>query len=444
MVDVPDLTEPVFDKKDPATFNDDFDDFYTNVTKTLNTVQEGLLSMGFEELPELNKSQLKNKLNEMANNMINDLDLELKDANSNQEKMEIIKKVRNQYNELSDTQEFKDFFNRQISHYLVDRGLTNQHKVMLDEDKLIPTGQRGVIMRESKKQNIKKKGEPANLSSSSNFNKLKNNILLVKRIMKITNTENFKKSQLQDYINKQKKKGELNSDDLQLQKALKNLFSMKELHELYEEVRNDADELNTQGFSDYKLQKLKHNKNDKKSGMGVLAKEIEQKLIQIQNYELYHDFIILPDKSLKKKEKSLVNTQEILNNIKNLKPRIDKKHPIFIGGNKRDIRKKFNIGTVQIAEFYSGLIELHIIPNLFKESDLKVLIHYLKKNNSKFYNKNKKLLGNPKTEDEIDKIIRENLDFSSPVNVLFTIPAKKRVGGNLTGVAVQNLIRFYK
>ncbi len=443
MVDVPDLTEPVFDKKDPATFNDDFDEFYTNVTKTLNTAQEGLLSTDFENLPELNKSQLKNKLNEMAYNMINDLDSQLKYVNNNQEKMEIIKDVRDQYNELSDTKEFKDFFNRQISHYLVDKGLTNQHKVILDEDKLIPTGQRGVMMRERKKQKIIK-GSPTNLSSSSNFNKLKNNILLVKRIMKITNTKNFLKSDLQTYISDQKKKGELNSNDLQLEKALKNLFSMKDLHELYEEVRNEANELNTKGFGDYKLSELIHNKNDKKSGMGVLAKEIEKKLNQIQNYELYHDFIILPDKSFKKKETSLVNTQEILNNIKNLKPRIHKKHPIFLGGNKRDIRKNFNIGTVQIAEFYSGLIELHIIPNLFKQSDLKVLIHYLKKNNSKFYNKNKKLLGNPKTEDEIDKIIRENLDFSSPVNVLFTIPAKKRVGGNLTGVAVQNLIRFYK
>ena len=154
MVDVPDLTEPVFDKKDPATFNDDFDEFYTNVTKTLNTAQEGLLSTDFENLPELNKSQLKNKLNEMAYNMINDLDSQLKYVNNNQEKMEIIKDVRDQYNELSDTKEFKDFFNRQISHYLVDKGLTNQHKVILDEDKLIPTGQRGVMMRERKKQKI--------------------------------------------------------------------------------------------------------------------------------------------------------------------------------------------------------------------------------------------------------------------------------------------------
>ena len=169
MVDVTDLTEPVFDKKDPATFNDDFDDFdefYTNIEKTLNKVQEGLVSTDFSNLPELNKSQLKNKLNEMANNMINDLDFQLKYVNNNQEKMEIIKDVRDQYNELSDTQEFKDFFNRQISHYLVDRGLTNQHKVILDEDKLIPTEQRGVMMRERKK-NERIEGAPANLSSSS-------------------------------------------------------------------------------------------------------------------------------------------------------------------------------------------------------------------------------------------------------------------------------------
>ena len=48
--------------------------------------------------------------------------------------------------------------------------------------------------------------------------------------MKIRNIKDFKKSQLQDYINKQKKKGELNSDDLQLQKVLKKLFQLQHEH----------------------------------------------------------------------------------------------------------------------------------------------------------------------------------------------------------------------
>lgn len=422
---IPDQTEPAPDKK--QTKEDIFLNTMDDMKKKENDIRKEEKEYLDNILNEFSESfsvkpkeiiHIKNDIQDKIIKTINNKNYD--DTEKNKILTDIYMSLNDEYSNPLPKQ-ISDELRRQIIYDRIKYGIYNKKGDVLEEFIIPPENKQSNIIA----RGLKMSDKPGLIQNNTDFNKLKNYYKKIDKQIKLKNPSSVKdlKKKLQNskildldeelVLNFLKKQGTLNSN---LNNIIKNIQSA------YQNL-------------DIKLIPQRTN----------MFKSIENVENLLKKYKQYDSMVNFQLKNInepvKQNKKNVLDADKLLQGINTLnKVKVHKRRPVFKSGFKKDIVKNFEINRIQIAQFKSGVIEVHVLPQHLKESDLKVLSHFICRTTGKLYNDNKKFLGTVRTYHSTMNLIRKNIDFNKNINVFYVIPETKK-GGSLNDI--HGSIRFH-